>query len=720
MVCKKDIGVEDMNYYKDCIEEYDDMEERYGLMMERIRQIPDESLVPLPFRDYFASTAKFILMIDEVVQQLKTGGLDNLSQDELTDMNARLYSDIIGDHYKNSYANYEYSYHAMESFIQENEQTENKLEESEIKEISQLLTFLYNEIRGMTVYAFEGRLIDITLFAELFVQIYFMCQEQINVKQMKEAIYYFENDYAEYFMGYRIKEQLEPALSFATDIIMNSDLTDLSYLYKYGEYIGYNEIKTAEFFNTLPQAEIDAMASTYTEGFREGYVAARIDMSKKKTVNIRYSVGQERMIRAAIVQFRNMGLEPLCFRYAVNRINRRLINRVGYTSTVPNKQLEYDHRMDEALFLDKKLMERKLEILKQVYKSYEYQAMVYAGPACIEIFGENPFEPENSPYSPVLSKKQQEITVSYANASAQIVNDYIPGDKYSFTIIAYPVPEIGNHYEEIFRETVRINTLDNDMYRRIHQFIIDELDKAKKVHVVGRDGNKTDITVMMHELENPEKETNFENCVADVNIPVGEVFTSPKLTGTEGVLHVSEVFLHDLKFIDLTLTFKDGKIAEYTCKNFDSEEENKSFVKENLMMGRDTLPIGEFAIGTNTTAYVMANKYDIVYKLPILIVEKMGPHFAVGDTCYSMSEENVLYNPDGKEIVAKDNECSLLRATDMSKAYFNCHTDITIPYDEIGGIYSIHADGTEVPIILDGRFVLSGTEKLNEPFEEKN
>ena len=35
----------------------------------------------------------------------------------------------------------------------------------------------------------------------------------------------------------------------------------------------------------------------------------------------------------------------------------------------------------------------------------------------------------------------------------------------------------------------------------------------------------------------------------------------------------------------------------------------------------------------------MANKYDVVYKLPILIVEKMGPHFAVGDTCYTCEED---------------------------------------------------------------------------------
>ena len=40
-------------------------------------------------------------------------------------------------------------------------------------------------------------------------------------------------------------------------------------------------------------------------------------------------------------------------------------------------------------------------------------------------------------------------------------------------------------------------------------------------------------------------------------------------------------------------------------------------------------------------------------------------------------------NTDGKEIVARENEKSRLRDTDPEQAYFNVHTDITIPYDEI-------------------------------------
>lgn len=130
------------------------------------------------------------------------------------------------------------------------------------------------------------------------------------------------------------------------------------------------------------------------------------------------------------------------------------------------------------------------------------------------------------------------------------------------------------------------------------------------------------MTVQLAALKDKEKETLFENCAADVNIPVGEVFTSPKLAGTNGILNVGRVYLNGLEYKNLTIKFENGMIKEYTCSNYTDEKQSVDFVKENLLNNRETLPIGEFAIGTNTTAYVMANKYNIVYKLPILIVEK--------------------------------------------------------------------------------------------------
>ena len=240
------------------------------------------------------------------------------------------------------------------------------------------------------------------------------------------------------------------------------------------------------------------------------------------------------------------------------------------------------------------------------------------------------------------------------------------------------------------------------------------------MRVKGKGANQTDLKIQLHELNDPEKETIFENCVADVNIPVGEVFTSPVLSGTEGVLHVSRVYLNELQYIDLKLTFADGKITDYTCANFEKEEENRKYIYDNVLHNHETLPLGEFAIGTNTTAYVTGKKYQIEDKMPILIAEKTGPHFAVGDTCYSWSEDIKVYNPNGKEIIARDNEISLLRKEDPAKAYFQCHTDITIPYEELEEISVVTKNGEQIILLEDGRFVLPGTEVLNEPLDQLN
>ena len=248
--------------------------------------------------------------------------------------------------------------------------------------------------------------------------------------------------------------------------------------------------------------------------------------------------------------------------------------------------------------------------------------------------------------------------------------------------------------------------------------MIDALDQGEAVRILGKGENKTDLTVQLYKLNDPEKETIFENCVADVNIPVGEVFTSPVLEGTNGTLHVSRVFLEGLQYCNLEIQFKDGMIESYTCSNFEEEEENKKYIYDNILHNHPTLPIGEFAIGTNTTAYVAGKKYNIEDKMPILIAEKTGPHFAVGDTCYSWSEDIKVYNPNGKEIVARDNSVSILRKEDIEKAYYQCHTDITIPYEELEEISVLTKDGKNIILLKDGRFVLPGTEVLNKPLDE--
>ena len=351
-----------------------------------------------------------------------------------------------------------------------------------------------------------------------------------------------------------------------------------------------------------------------------------------------------------------------------------------------------------------------------MFEKYKELAALYGGPAVIESFGEEPFVPVTKKTACRLSEKQQKLSVENAGQIAAVQNEYIRGEEHSFTIIAFPVPQIGERYREIFDDIVRINTLDYMLYRNIQQTIIDCLDKGSTVLVKGMGENATDMKVQLHRLEDPRTQTNFENCVADVNIPVGEVFTSPLLAGTEGTLHVTRVFLSGLEYRDLRIVFRDGFVTDYGCNNFASPEENRRYIKDNLLFHHDRLPLGEFAIGTNTTAFAVARKYGIEAKLPILIAEKTGPHFALGDTCYSHEEEVRSFNPDGKEIVAKENEVSALRDTDVSKAYFQCHTDITIPYDELGELSVLTSTGEKYAIIQNGQFVLPGCEELNRGF----
>lgn len=678
-------------------EENREITERYDLAVERIALFPKEETVKEPFRAYFVQMAKFVGQIEDLARMQMREELEGFSMYELQQLNQELYYDILPKQYETSYANPAYAVQMLDG------------------EQGGLLSAFYAQLRGGIVFAYECRLVDLTILLETLIAIYNVFEDsEPTKKQVQDILYWFHRDYTDQTLTYRIREQLDPNLSFATDIIMEQDLKDVSYLYQYGECISNTELEVATFLASLPDETIWGMASTYTEGYKKGFETMRRDLSKKKTVGIRYPLGFELMVKAAIVQFREMGLEPILYRAATWSVTQIPSRKIGYCGTSANRQYDYDHRYDNAIYLDKGFKDRKLAVLKCAYQTYKEDAANYAGPAVIETFGEDGFKPVNKEEAYTLSKKQEELSITYSNEAMPITNEYMPVDETSFTIIAYPVPTIGERFAEIFAETIRINTLDYQLYESMQQKIIDTLDQADTVLITGRDQNETRLQIQLHELTNPDKQSNFENCVADVNIPVGEVFTSPVLKGTTGLLHVGSVYIWEFQFLNLKMWFEDGMITDYSCDNFADPEEGKALIRQQILKNHDTLAMGEFAIGTNTAAYAMAEKFQIADKLPILIAEKMGPHFAVGDTCYSWSEDSPAYNPDGKEVIARDNEVSLLRKEDVSKAYFGCHTDITIPYSELGSIVAVKCDGTQLPIIEAGRFVVAGTEKLNE------
>lgn len=692
------------------MEERELLLERLELAFLRIREIPGEDWqgeALQPWREYFAAVTKFLLLIEDNRKFLEQDGLKMATLEELQQRNHALYEDILPENYENSFANPAYAVKMLG------------------EKFGALAAFLYTEMRSLIGFTYEGRLEELVIRMELFSEVYaaFVYEQQENHKlptyaAIREILYWFVSDYADVAAEERVREMVCPENNFAAAILRTADFTDLRYLYAYGEYVGENELKMAEFMNSLPEEIINTMADTYTEGYRIGFEVTGKDLSKKATVDVRYQLGFERMMRRGLENFEKMGLQPVIYRAATSILYNPSIYKNGFYSVSPNRQYEFDHKDDKALFLDKMYCSRKLEVMHTAFEKYKKEARGYAGPAVVETFGEKEFEPVNKPESLKMTDEQSALLVENRTQMGQLQRQYIIEEERSFTIIAFPIPEVGDCFEELFRETIQINTLDYKKYQRIQQTIIDALDQADHCEIKGCNGNHTDLKVNLWKLKNPAKETIFENCVADVNIPVGEVFTSPVLEGTNGVLHVTRVFLNGLEYKDLEITFENGKIQNYNCANFATEEENKAFIKENILFRHKTLPLGEFAIGTNTTAYVAAKKLGVESKMPILIAEKMGPHFAVGDTCYSHAEEVKVYNPDGKEIVARDNEVAALRSVNPSKAYFNCHTDITIPYDELAELTAVKKDGDRITIIQNGRFVLPGTEELNEPLQE--
>ena len=671
--------------YKDLLAEKNDVyKERLELVTERLQEISKVQEVEAPFDEFFKAAAERFL---EVIVAFNTE-VDKKSTVE------KFYAPLKKEAYGKSFSNPAYAVKVLG------------------EEYGKYLSYLHSRIDYLLKDAFLNNSEFICLYAELLMEIYYYFEnkDELSVKVIKDTIYSFKHDNCEIEMDHKLNSMFNASYGSMGDIVMEMDLTNTDYLYEYGLEVSEDAIKSAKYLNTLSEEEIQAMADTFTEGYRMGFAANNKDISKNAAVDIRYSLGFERMIRAAVKNFDKMGLKPIFIQLQSAPAN--------FTITTVNKQYEFDHREDDALWMDKAYAERYIECVRNSFEKFKDISAVYGGPAVCEVCGETPFSPEQKDEKIKYTEEQQELSVYVLNNYTRLVNKYVHIEDRSFTIISYPVASIGDKYEEIFKETVKLNTLDYVLYRDMQKKLIDVLDTADKVHIVGKNDNKTDLYVKVYDLADPDKETAFENCVADVNIPVGEVFTSPVLEGTTGKLHVSQVYLNELNYENIEIDFKDGMIVDYTCTNFEDEEKNKKYIADNVLFHHKTLPLGEFAIGTNTTAYKMARVYDIADKLPILIAEKTGPHFAVGDTCFKNDEDNITYNFDGKAIVARDNSVSALRKTDASKAYFNCHTDITIPYNELGAITVIKKDGSTEDIIRDGRFVVPGTEALNVPLEE--
>ncbi|MDA3885826.1 MAG: aminopeptidase [Candidatus Delongbacteria bacterium] len=641
------------------------------------------------FKTFMKKCAEHIIFFYDHEKRLNDDFFKNNSFEELQKIFNGFSEEILPENYGTSYANPAYS---VEVFG---------------KDIGQVLYVLYQKYRSYRTNAFEHKIFTMDKYNKLFLEIFNLINENSDVDplELKNIVKRYEKQRNKEASKLGVKAMLGKELTYVKDVVLESDPNDLRYMFKYDAYITDNEIKTANFFKNYPAEKLDILTEQIAKAYEQGFIKNNKDMSKKSIVMLRCQVGHEELVKRLIKYLKE---------------NYNLDSNIGIpASTAPNKQLGHDLKFSIALHLDEEFTKNSIEIMKEVWEETSDVTKEYSGVIAVTKFGEKPFAPENKDAAWSLAPEQQKIYQNMMMSNSQTQQKYLPRTENSFCIISFPSPEIGDKFEAIFEDTLEINMLASERYEVIQKNIIDVLDKSSKVHIKGQNGNLTDIIIKNQKLANPSKQTNYCNCGADVNIPVGEVFTSPQLEGTNGALHIKETFLGGLKYKELNLEFKDGFISDYSCANYDDEAKNKKFIEENLIFPHKTLPIGEFAIGTNTLAYVVAQKYKILDVLPVLIIEKMGPHFAIGDTCFSHTEDMAVYNPiDNKEITARDNSMTLNRKEDYSKAYTNVHTDITLPYEDIEFITAIAEDGEKFDIIRNGRFAVAGTEELNIPLDD--
>lgn len=477
---------------------------------------------------------------------------------------------------------------------------------------------------------------------------------------------------------------------------------DLSWMEEYGLPVREEERALARFLFQYPAGRLRRMGEHIVQAVLHGFVSQSRDRRDRRLVRLSYCLGQEALAGEVLRSLEERGL-------------RAIVQRPQCLAW--SGEYAMAHASDLAACLSEGALEALLAAYAGAFADRSDRLLDTCAMIGIGQFGEAAGIPRPEAYAPPPERLARLQRLEDAKRTLEAA--YLPPSDLSFCKAAYPNLLVGERFPAVFDAFYELNTMDSHRYELIQQTIIDALDVCTYVELKGAGENRTDLRISLPPLGDPSRETNFLNCGGDLNIPHGELFTTPRLEGTSGVLHVREIYLRGVHFQDLFLRFEDGLVTDYGCGGCGDAAAGRAYVREHLLQGRDTLPMGEFAIGSNTLAYAIVRDMDLLPRMPILLAEKMGPHIAVGDPCFARGEDAPVYNLyDKKEMVARENERTARRGGDQP-VYTNVHTDITLAFDELERLEGVRAGGARVAILERGRFVLAGTEALNEPLTRR-
>lgn len=351
--------------------------ERYELARERIDALAQgeiSRILPEDWRAYFYKMAVFIRMTADFYQACEEGENEEAAPDieALRIWNQKLYDcagQIVLEHMNGT--------------------------------TERLLYLLKEEIQGMICFAFEHRIMEMTILMELYIQVY--CQIEAigqeilerwgavtserhtfeSEEPLHETIYYYVSDYADLLLDRRIGELSDPSWSFVRDLIMNTgyaaDAGHADNLYLFGEPVGPDSLRLAKCAGAMSDDAVEKLADTWLRACREklhrcgGEGSERDECcagkdreghdhytgSGKGTVRICYPMGLERVVGLLIRKLEEDGYAVICCRPPVSLIAK-----------------DWDKPGEIAgpeLLLDNALKERRLSVMRKAVQDRRSQ-----------------------------------------------------------------------------------------------------------------------------------------------------------------------------------------------------------------------------------------------------------------------------------------------------------------------------------------------------------
>ena len=165
-------------------------------------------------------------------------------------------------------------------------------------------------------------------------------------------------------------------------------------------------------------------------------------------------------------------------------------------------------------------------------------------------------------------------------------------------VMRYPSPAFAmnaqmptNRFADFFYKACLLDYAElNERMKPLHELLA----KSKEVHLIG-DG--TDIKLSI-------EGQNWIPCAGELNIPDGEIFSSPIRESVNGHITYAPSVYNGKPFGSIRLEVKDGVVVDF-------ESDNREALQSILETDEGSSRFGEFAIGTNP--HISEPMYDILF-----------------------------------------------------------------------------------------------------------